>query len=220
MALFARSDLMSVSIPATSGGCGSTHSRPVTRGSVARVWKLDCPRCEAYLKGDHKAKVIKVVGGDKNKGIPSRMEHVADADPHWSSTPETVPATPDEEHVNSVKAEIGKEQLNMLQAFAAAKAAGLDIPENAMWVLERNFDPKVLKGEILCIDGHQNPAGTKFCGECGKSLHIRAEIPSGGHGNVPEGDYSKVPVKILRDMCKDQGLPVTGNRAQLIERLS
>lgn len=212
MSLYARSDLMSVSIPSTSGGCGKTHSRPVNKGSVARVWKLDCPPCEAYLKGDHKPKIIRQSGGDKNKGIAPRMEHVADSDPHWSSTPETIPATPDEERIHTVRAELGKEQLKMLEAFAAATAAGLEIPREAMYVLEKNFDPRILKGNVVCLDGHDNPAGAKFCQECGADMKLRAA--------VEENSYEKMSVAQLKQLCKDEGLPTSGTKAQLVERLS
>src|SRR5215469_16459366 len=53
--LFARSDLMSVALPAESGGCGQVHSRPVVNGAPAKIWRItdaDCPYCVAALKGD------------------------------------------------------------------------------------------------------------------------------------------------------------------------
>lgn len=216
MALYARSDLCSISIPASSGGCGQTHYRDTTKsGTLARQWKLECPACEAYLRGDNKPKVIKVTGGDKNKGIPSRMEHVADADPHWAAAPEAVPPTPDEEKIHSVRAELGKEQLEMLQAFAAATAAGLDIPREAMYVLEKNFDPRILKGTLVCQNGHENHAGAKFCGDCGISLAVRSAIEAGD-----ADDLSKLSLAELKKLCKDENLPTHGTKAQLVERLS
>lgn len=212
MSLYARSDLMSVSVPASSGGCGATHTRPVTRGAIARTWKLDCPACEAYLRGDDKPKVIKVTPADKDKGIPSRMKHVADADPHWSTSPESVPKTPDEETVHAVRTELGSQQLKMLEAFAAAKEAGIDIPADAMWVLEQNFDPRILQGKLMCINGHENAAGTKFCGECGTAMTVK--------GAVENAPLDKLHIATLKKMCREQGLPDKGTKAELIERLS
>lgn len=219
MSLFARSDMMSVSIPTTSGGCGKTHSRPVTKGVAKRVWELSCPQCEAYLRGDRKPKVIKVVGGDKNKGIPSRMDHVADSDPHWSSTPETVPPTPDEERVHSVRQEVATQQLQLLQASAAAKAAGFDIPPEAIWLLEEKLGGKILQGQVECYNGHTNPPSTKFCGECGVDMKARAAV---GSAEVPKAssEYDKLSIKQLKELCKAEGLPMSGNKKQLVERLS
>lgn len=216
MALYARSDLMSVSIPVTSGGCGKTHSRPVAKGAPRRVWELVCPSCEKYLRGDDKPKVIKVMGGDKNKGIPSRMDHVADSDPHWSTTPETIPATPDEEQVHSRRQDVASQQLQLLQASAAAKAAGFDIPAEALWLLEEKLGPNLVRGTVECADGHDNQAGTKFCGECGIDMKIRAAISD----DTEDPDLSKLPISALKELCKQQNLPSTGTKKQLVERLS
>jgi hypothetical protein len=228
ISLYARSDLMSVSIPVTSGGCGKLHSRPVAKGIAKRVWELNCPDCEKYLRGDGKPKVIRVSGGDKNKGIPSRMDHVTDSDPHWSTTPETIPPTPDEEKVHSVRAELGKEQLAMINSFAAAKQAGIEIPREAWWLLEQNFDPKILQGQIQCLEGHNNPSGTKFCGECGVGMNVQAalkaakhdEAPFVGPGHPSDDALDSLDLRTLRQMCKDQGLPTSGNKKQLVERLA
>lgn len=218
MTLYARSDLMSVSIPVGSGGCGKTHSRPVTRGAIAKVWGLNCQSCEAYLRGEGKPKIIRVTPADKDKGIPSRMKHVADSDPHWASTPESVPKTPDEESIHSVRTELGSQQLKMLEAFAAANAAGIDIPPDAMWVLEQNFDPRILKGKLLCPNGHENPAGVKFCGECGDP--VTGKAPKGSLPAAEENSLASLSINALRAMAKEQGLPANGSKAALIERLS
>lgn len=215
MSLFARSDLMSVSIPATSGGCGKTHSRPVTKGIIAKVWKLDCPPCESYLRGDNKPKVIRVRGGDKNKGIPSRMDHVADCDPHWASAPEAVPQTPDEEQIHTVRAELGEKQLKMLEAFAAAVKAGLEIPPDAMFVLEQNFDPKILKGKVVCVNGHEVNAGAKFCPDCAADMSVRNAVSAGDDERL-----GNLHVSTLKKMCRAQDLPDHGTKAELIERLT
>lgn len=218
MSLYARSDMMSVSIPETSGGCGKTHSRPVTKGVAKRIWELNCPQCERYLRGDNRPKVIKVTGGDKNRGIPSRMDHVADSDPHWSSTPETVPPTPDEERVHSVRQEVATQQLQLLQASAAAKAAGFDIPPEAIWLLEEKLGGKILQGNVECANGHVNGAGTKFCNECGISMSARKAVNTGEEKQ--DSGLEKLSLKELREMCKAEGLPTSGSKKQLLERLS
>lgn len=222
MSLYARSDLMSVSIPQASGGCGKTHSRPVSHGAPAKTWKLDCNPCEANLRGDGKAKIIKVIPGDKDQGIPSRMEHVPDSDPHWSSTPEGIPPTPDEQHINKIRAERGSAQLQQLSALAALQGAGLKIPDEAMWLLSQNFDARIVKGTVVCANGHDNVSGAKFCAECGIDMATRGSLPP---ASTEEGSINPLPlgtlhVSSLKKMCRDRGVSDKGTKAQLIERLT
>ena len=240
MALFPRSDLMSVSIPPSSGGCGRTHSRPVLRGAPAKEWKLECAPCEKFLRGDEKPKVIQVTPGDKDRGIPSRMVHVADSDPHWSTTPEGVPLTPDEQHIHKLRAEQGQRQLEMLQAYAAlSKVPGLDLKDykEAMWLLDQTLEPlkrPVVNGLVLCADGHENPASTKFCAECGMSMSAKGALETAldnrgldvdhvADVSDPElvfVDLQRLHVATLRKMAREKGLPDKGTKAQLVERLS
>lgn len=217
---------MSVSIPPTSGGCGKTHARPVTKGIAAKVWKLDCASCESYLRGDGKPKVIKVIPGDKENNIPSRMEHVIDAHPQWSNTPEGVPPTPDEQHVNKIRTERGSHELQMLQALIAAKNAGMAIPDNAMWLLEQNFDPRLIHGKVICANGHDNTAGAKFCSTCGTNMASRGVIEApeiqseqGGETEIGEIPLGSLHVATLKKMAREKGLSDKGSKADLIERL-
>jgi hypothetical protein len=223
---------MSVSIPETSGGCGATHVRPVTHGSPAKVWKLDCgPQpdgragCESYLRGDHKPKIIKVIPGDREQGIPSRMEHVADADPHWSSTPEGIPPTPDEQHVNKIRAERGAQELQQLQALIAAKSAGISIPDNAMWLLQQTFDPRIIKGTTVCANGHDNVAGAGFCSTCGIRMSAQAQLGEAPDVTEEDAPLNPLPlgtlhVSTLRKMCRERGLTDKGTKDAMITRLA
>lgn len=228
MTLYARSDLMSVSIPVTSGGCGDTHSRPVNNGAPARTWGLDCPDCEAHLRGDKKKKIIHTIPGDKEKGIPARLTHVADADPHWSNAPEGVPLTPDEQHLHKLRAEQGKQQLDMLTAYAAlSKVPGLDLKDfhEATWLLNQTLDPLKrprIEGEIVCAEGHGNPASTKFCGECGISMTVQGALTAGEIKELYQEPDTlvKLHVATLRKMCREKGLSDRGTKAELIKRLT
>jgi len=223
MSIYARSDLASVGIPVTSGGCGNTHSRPVANGIAAKIWKLDCPPCERYLRGDGKSKVIKVIPGDKEQGIPSRMEHVADCDPHWSSSPEGIPSTPDEQHVNKIRAERGAAELQQLQALIAARSAGINIPDNAMWLLQQTFDPRIIKGTVICPNGHENLPGSKFCGECAirmSSQGVLEAVAAQEFPEVPFIDVYKLDFRGLQKICKDKGLSAKGSADQLRQRLA
>lgn len=205
---------MSISIPRESGGCeAGQHSRPVTHGAPAKTWKLDCPECEAYLKGVRKKKILKTTPGDPKTGLPAKQERVADCDPHWSSTPDSVPLTPDELSVNATRSERGAMQLQMLQALAAVRATGVNVPPEAMWLLDRDLPQEVLKGTMLCPDGHDNPAGLKFCGECGMGMTAQKEIEAG----IP---LERLHVATLRKMCREKKLSDKGTRDEFIMRLN
>lgn len=68
MPLYAASSIMLVAPSEAQGGCGAVHTRPVTHGAPAKVWKLDCPKCHDALKDD----------------------------PLWSGTEQEIPETIDE----------------------------------------------------------------------------------------------------------------------------
>ena len=221
--LFARSDVMCVAVPQPSG-CGAVHSRPVTHGAPAKIWQLDCPPCEAWLRGDHKQKILKYQT-DPKTGQVVRQERIADGDPHWSSTPDTVPLTPDEERTNAVRSERGKMQIEMLQALAALRATGVEVPPEAMWLLERELPAGVLKGKVVCLNGHDVPAGSKFCPECSVSMAAKAAIESSSEDEhsepaEPAVDLARLHPQTLKKMCRAQKLPDTGSKEELIARLA
>ena len=229
MALFARSDMAGISIPAATGGCVSIpaaiggcgrpggHSRPVIKGAPVKVWKLECPPCEAVLKGDGKAKKL-VYQIDKNTGQSIRQERVQDSDDRWSSTPDTIPLTPDEERTNATRTERGRMQIEMLQALASIKAAGINVPPEAMFLLERELPEGVLRGTMVCANGHDVVAGLKFCGECGIGMNVKAAIEPAGDGPVAV-DLGLLHPQTLRKMCRERELPDKGSKDALIGRL-
>jgi hypothetical protein len=214
--LYARSDLMSVGIPVTSGGCGTQHSRPVRNGVPEREWGLDCPPCESYLKGDRKPKILKTTPGDPKLNIPAKQERVADCDPHWSSTPDSVPLTPDELRVNATRTERATNQIQMIQALAALRAAGVEVPFETQWLMERELPSKLIKGTTLCPIGHDNLAGAKFCAECGISMAPQAEIEPPEEPEIP---LDRLHVATLRKMCRTARVSDKGGKTEIIERL-
>lgn len=219
--LYARSDVMSVAVPVESGGCGQGHSRPVIKGAPVKVWGLDCPdRCEPYLRGDRKPKILKYQT-DPKTGQTVRQERIADADPMFSSTPDTVPLTPDEERTNAVRSERGKMQIEMLQALAALRSTGIDVPPEALWLLERELPSGVLKGTVVCANGHDAPSGSKFCPECSVSLATRSALGAGqDEPEEPAVDLGRLHPQTLRKMCRDRGLADKGSKDVLISRLA
>jgi hypothetical protein len=94
MTLYARSDVMSVTVPAESGGCGKSHSRPVHGGKPDKDWPLNCLPCETFLKKDVVASEYKKtrLGNGSRDDLKLRWPSL------WGWTPDSRPETPDEEN--------------------------------------------------------------------------------------------------------------------------
>jgi hypothetical protein len=212
---------MSVNIPAESGGCGRPggHSRPVIKGAPVKTFKLECPQCESYLKGDRKQKLLRY-HVNPTTGQAVRQERVADSDPLWSSTPD-VPLTPDEDRTNKTRTERGRMQIEMLQALAAIRATGINVPAEALYLLESELPEGVLRGAVVCANGHDAAAGSKHCPECGISMAARGAIGSGTEDppGDPEIDLGRLHPQTLRKMCREKDLPDKGSKDVLIGRL-
>ena len=213
--LYARSDVMHLSLGVH--GCGASHSREVTRGVPAKEFQLDCPPCERHLKGDRRPTKL-VYETDPKTGQPTHQKRVADSDPLWSGSRDVLPLTPDEERINAVREARGSQQIQMIQALAALRATGIDLPAEAMWLLERELPAGVLKGTVVCVNAHDNQAGVKFCGECGVSMAARGAIGSGA--DEPAVDLARLHVQSLRKMARERGLPDKGSKDQLVQRLA
>ena len=212
--LYARSDVACTVEPE---GCGKLHSRPVINGAPAKIFKLECEPCEAIKRGDRKSKILKYQINPQT-GQAVRQERVADSDPLWSSTPDTIPLTPDEERTNATRQDRGKLQIEMIQALAAMRSTGIQVPAEAMWLLEREIPEGVLRGTVVCVSGHDVPAGSKFCPDCGASMAARGAIaPPEDEPAVV--DLGRLHPQTLRKMCRTAGLPDKGGKDVLIGRL-
>ena len=193
----------------------------MVNGHPVKVWGLDCGPCESHLRGERRPKKL-VYQIDKNTGQSVRQERVPDASDQWSSTPDTIPLTPDEERTNTTRQERGRMQIEMIQALAAMRATGIQVPPEAMWLLEREIPEGVLKGTVLCANSHDNPAGVKFCGECGVSMAARGAIaPPEAEDEPAVVDLGRLHPQTLRKMCREHKppLPDKGSKEQLIGRL-
>lgn len=160
MTVFARSDLMSVSISPQHGGCGNTHSRPVHEGSPAKLWALTCDDgCEDILRSD----------------------------PHWSAHPADIPETPDEKTTREVQERQGKrdaEDATALSIQEIAKIPGaLEKMVKALSGQNGKDDPnqgKQTKASEMdaCPNDHKVPTGSKFCPECGANMNDAPKGPA------------------------------------------
>ena len=220
MTLYARADLAAIAIPVTSGGCGTSHSRPVVTGAPAKVWALDCTPCETYLRGDRRPQKL-VYETDRKTGAVLRQARVADSDPMWSSTLDTIPFTPDQEKTHDLRIERGEQQLRALESIATLAKAGIDFssrPDVLFFLRENQLPEDILQGVKLCVNEHPNPGGAKFCGECGASMDTRAAITT-SNGEVPPVDLGRLHVATVRKLCRDAGLPDKGSKDEMIRRL-
>ena len=201
MTLYARSDIMSVSIPVTSGGCGDSHSRPVVQGAPVKVWGLDCPPCESYLRGDRRHRILKTTPGDPKLGIPASQERVADIDPQWGTTPDTIPMTPDEKRTKHVIEERGEQQLRAFESLANLRKAGLDLSDrpDVLYFLQEKGVP----ADILTQLGKK--------AEPEKEISVREAVDA-----IPLDMFDAATLKRL---CKERSLPADGNKQALIARL-
>jgi hypothetical protein len=213
--MWARSDVVALSLG--EHGCGASHARQVTHGAPDKTFRLDCPPCEAYLRGDRKPKLLRYET-DKKTGQVIRQERVSDADPMWSAAPDSVPLTPDETRTNEVRSERGRMQIEMLQALAALRSTGVEVPPEAMWLLERELPAGVLKGTVVCGNGHDNQAGVKFCAECGMSMAAKAALPA-AEPEEPAVDLGLLHPQTLKKLCRKAGLRDDGSKDDLIGRL-
>lgn len=138
MTVYARSDVMSVSLSMEHGGCGATHSRPVTHGAPAQSWGLDCPACENHLRSD----------------------------PHWNINLSEVPETPDEERVRLDREKKGQtnQQDLLVAAILAIAQSQQELPDNlakaiaALSEARADQEPVITHGEAPDEEPAENEA--------------------------------------------------------------
>ncbi len=205
-------------------GCDREHLRPQGRnGEPVHPWGLDCPAHQAHFCGDGKPKILKYVT-DRKTGQVIRQERVPDAHPGFSTTPDTIPLTPDEEETRGLKLEKGENQLRALESLLALKAGGIDLtsrPEVLFYLQESGLPAeafRALKGVVVCVNGHDAGPGSRFCPECGVSMDARGAIAS--PAAEPAVDLAGMHVQSLRKMARDRGLPDKGSKNDLIQRLA
>ena len=134
-----------------------------------------------------------------------------------------------------------------MMALALGKIAGVDIPDSLTRVTSGQ---KAHIPVVACPGGHANPAGVKFCGECGRPMHgpapavaAAADDPGPALGapsveyavdsytvdDVPlpdepaaaaPPDLAALPYSKLKQLAVTRGLSGKGTKPELIERLS
>ena len=207
MTVYARSDVMSVALSSSHGGCGAAHHRPVTRGAPAAVWALDCPPCEDHLRHD----------------------------PLWAVMPADVPETPDEERVREDRDKKGALDRDRLLTDAIIALAGSQesLPAQlaqALVTLTGRSVPATAPS-AACSQGHPVGDDARFCGTCGERLttgpvidvptvELLEDAPPASEGGATVAELQQLTVRELRELARVHGVEDTGNKAQLVERLA
>lgn len=221
--MWARGDVMCLSLG--DHGCGALHTREVTRGVPAKQFSITCGPCEQHLSGARKPRILKYQ--QDTHGNVTHQERIADADPLWSSTPETIPLSPDEQRTDAHFRETAMLQINAMNALGTAISNGLQIPPEMMYLLRKQLPADMLlPGALVCANGHDAPAGSKFCPECSISMAARGALGPGTEDSSsseddadPVVDLGKLHPQTLKKMCRAEGLPSSGTKDQLIQRL-
>lgn len=205
MPLFARSDVMSVAVPVTSGGCGSTHSRPVVEGVPETDWDLEkqCMQCAANRRGD----------------------------PLWSATLAEIPETPDERLSREDAEKRGERAIKKAQEELSVRQH--ELTEKIVSLLERGGTPaqlpdpdfiaRLVAQEVAKAMNTPEPSPPErflpvprqefrdgpFAPSCPPDLAIPVDVP-----------LERLHVRTLGKMCRERGLDDKGKKADLIARLA
>jgi hypothetical protein len=213
MVLHARSDIQGAIIPVASGGCGELHSRPVTDGAPAKVWRLDCPRCCAVLQDDSL----------------------------WAAAESEIPETYDEQRVREDKDKRGAKDQSEATGVALEELAKMPGILEALTALVAGQKVEVA-AVVPCRDCDTSvTAGQRFCPECGArdpaeaalvpdapssafavDSHRVADVPLPGEPPADDGplDLAALPYSKLKQLAVTRGLSGKGTKPELIERLS
>jgi hypothetical protein len=203
MSVWARSDLAYVFVSEAHRGCGQPHSRPVVNGAPVQPWRLDCEPCADHLRND----------------------------PMWSATAVEIPETYDEGKARENFEKRGAKDKDAILTLALARLAGIEsseLPESLTRMI--SGVPAHVPGQMVCPSGHGNPPGKAFCGDCGQAMHgapAQAAIPAPVRAAEPAKAAAGRPRRLrdakleeLQALARGRALDSTGNRPELIARLS
>lgn len=196
---------------AVSGGCDHSHSRPVNHGAPVKVWALTCEPCEEVLSGRAGGQKSYRVGDDGK--LLTNQPRIYSGDPNWSASPTDIPLSPQEDEYREKIKKTGRTQLEAMQAMAVAASLNMPVPDAVASLYGGVVAAQEDLG-TLCKNGHGNSRGAVFCSRCGVAL---AEDSDDAPEETP--DYSTLSVAELRVALEVRGLPVNGNKSDLVKRL-
>lgn len=206
MTVYARSDVVCVALSKEHGGCGATHTRPVTHGSPMKVWGLDCLSCEDHLRHD----------------------------PHWATSPMEIPETPDEIRIREEQEKRGEQtqKANMENAVASLAATADGFQKLMAMMFASN--PDMMANMTKMMEAANAGATSSSMDNAAEMLaasptmeNVNAHREAVGlapfvtePAKLTAEELSSFTVKDLKAAARDRGLPDTGTRAELIERIA
>ncbi len=170
--------------------------------------------------GYNRPKVLKYIT-DPASGKVISQQRVLDSHPGFSTNPDMIPLTYDEQVTDKRFRETAQAQIDMMNALGTAIGNRLQIPREMMHVLRKGLPAETLlslEASRACLNGHDNAVSVKFCGECGVPMNAKAAI--GSEPSEPAIDLARLHVQSLRKLCRDRGVPDKGSRDDLIARLA
>lgn len=206
MTVWSISSQTEVNVSPGHGGCGLAHRRPLDLdGEPVRIWGLDCVNgCENHLRHDV----------------------------HWSPTAEDIPLTFDEQKARDRAEKSGKLDRENQLAGAIIELSRLgSLPEALAQLVASIAGVPAVAGQMECPGGHAQPAGQKFCGQCAAPMRqgaAKAALPAPQGRAEPPAKAAAGRPRRLRDakleelqaLARGRALDSTGNRPELIARLS
>lgn len=166
--------------------------------------------------GYNRPKVLKYIK-DPATGTVISQQRVLDSHPGFSTNPDTIPLTYDEQITDKRFRETAQAQIDMMNALGTAVGNGLQIPREMMYFLQKGLPAETVRGlqaTLVCPSGHDVPAGNAFCGSCGTSMSGLKSIAA-----PADAALGQLHVAKLKKMARDRGLPDSGGKADLIRRL-
>jgi hypothetical protein len=166
---YCRSDIQSIAVSPAQGGCGEVHAK-----GDAPVFRLDCDKCAAVVLGHNRPRVLKWkegIGHQKNQ---------LDGWDGWASVITDIPLTPDELLERDRMKRGSESEMQRLSALAMCSQLGIPVPQSLATALGGVAALEQMRGEpqVICPQGHSNPAGARFCNLCGTSMAPPAEEAS------------------------------------------
>lgn len=192
--MYARSDVSSVVIPVDGGGCGDSHRRPVVDGKLVKLFAIDCPSCETYIRA-----------------------HLSD---QWTVNRWDIPLTEDEK----LQAEMLEKRAQALQekesqerarrmATELAAEASRDEPRTSEYPVTANIWTQVPASPSEDVPLSPLPPEKEVVPVRTSSADLARRE------EATERALKKMSYTDLRQRCKELGLSSGGSRDVLIDRL-
>lgn len=196
MTLYPRRDVVYVAVSPAEGGCGASHTRPVTHGAPDLNWELNCPQCERHLIND----------------------------PHWSGTRHAVPETPDETSKRESLVKQKDRSLEEITALALeriSREGTLSRPKETVQPLLCKSGHANLPSSRYCAECGMVLADDAPVITQTDSQNTWEQAPTKKTGDSsPPPDFSRMSVSELRRIAEERGIDAAQSKKSLIQSLS